>query len=258
MSYREAKKERELMVCTAVAAEINRVAGTDYYPDLRSSEPADVILTSRSGRFEARQLQVVSLPVDHTIRPDNHNVQRFRRQFLEALVLRRFRGFDAHVHLTDQARRAGVPSNVVTMLADFVTTHWDRRQLLLLRAEDELYAYEPVLCEFFNYVRLFSFESDRTDVSVPLGFWTPRDGTWVRAAIEKKTKKYDRVSLAKLTLVVDGSVHLHSEQIESFRRELGNEELPFREVWTVSMGKAAKLSGCRNSPEMVPTPERFQ
>jgi len=241
MSYRDAKKERELMVCTAVAAEINRVAGTDYFPDLGSAEPTDVILTSRSGRFEARPLQVVSLPVDHTIRPDNHNVQRFRRQFLEALVLHRFCGFDAQVNLTDQARRAGVPSNVVTMLADFVAIRWDRRQFLLLRAEDELYAYAPVLCEFFNYVRLFSFESDRTDVSVPLGFWIPRDGTWVRAAIEKKTKKYDKETRAKLTLVVDGDAHVDSEQIEHFRRELGNQELPFREVWTVSMGKAAKL-----------------
>jgi len=241
MSSRESKKESELTVCLAVAQEMNHTGGMDYYAIPGPREPADILLVSRSGTYESQSLQVVSLPVDHTIRLDNDNVQRFRRQFLEALVLRRFRGFDAHVNLTDQARRAGIPLNVVTMLADFIATRWDGRRFLLLRAEDELYAFEPLFCEFFNYVRLFPFESDCSDVSVPLGCWIPRDGTWVRAAIEKKTKKYDRATLAKLTLVVDGSAHLDGEQVESFRRESGDQKLPFREVWIVAMGKATKL-----------------
>lgn len=243
MTYREAKKERELIVCRAVAAEINRTIGADYYPVPGAAEPVDVTLTSRSGAYECQAVQVVSVPVDYAIRLDNHNVEKARSRFTEALALRGFGGCHASVGLTDRAKRAGIPANVVAMLANLVAIRWDGCRLLQLTAEDDFYPVEPQLCEFFHYVHLLHMESDRIHVTVPQACWIPSDGRWIRDAVEKKTEetRYDRATSSKLTLVVDGSVHLDSEQIQSFRRELGTRRLPFREIWIVSMGKAARL-----------------
>jgi len=243
MSYREAKKERELTVCGTVAAEINRTTGADYHPVPGSTEPIDVMLVSQSGAFEARPLQVVSIPIDYVIRLDNHNVEKARGQFSGALSLRGFHGCHASMGLTDRAKASGVPADAIASLADLATTRWEGGGLLQLTAEDDFYPAEPRLCDFFHYIHLIKTGSDRIHVTVPQACWIPSDGRWIEDAVKKKTEKtrYDRGASSKLALVIDGSVHLDSEQIGSFRRGLGGRALPFREVWIVSMSKAVKL-----------------
>jgi len=234
------KKEAELRACRIVAAEINRTTGSDYQAICGETEPVDVLLVSSSNPQDSQPVQVVSAPFEYKIRRDNHNVEKACTRVGEALERHGFCCCDASIWLTGRARERGVRPDLVRALVDCIAFHWDRRSYLRLTAENHFYSWTPQLCHFFSDVRLYRPESQRICVSAPQAFDLPRDGRWLREAVEKK-KQYDPAILPKLNLVIDGDMHLDFEQIDNFRLEMSEQKLPFREVWVVSMGKSTKL-----------------
>jgi hypothetical protein len=64
MAYKEEKKNWEVEQSHFVAAEMNKLHGTDYGAHPSDAEPADVVLNSKSGTHLSLPVQVVSIPLD--------------------------------------------------------------------------------------------------------------------------------------------------------------------------------------------------
>ncbi len=234
------ERNREILVCQLVAEAINMSDGTDYRAHPCNPDPPDVKLVSDSGRYASRQAEVVSTPRDFTIRNDNKNVQRFERELSRALEQLGVSHCHVMVMWTESAMRHGTEirhiDRLAEILADTILANGHRRI-----DGDELYDYSPEVAEVVSFASIYCFDFLTLAVHSAFSFYIPRDGRWIEDAVAKKLQRYGSRAATGMMLVIDGLAHLDGEQMAAFRTGNKAEEIPFNEVWAVSMGKAHRL-----------------
>jgi len=234
----QADKEREILVCQLVADEINKSEGTDYRAIPCNSDPPDVLLVSSSGKHMVREAEVVSTPQDFTIRYDNKNVKQFERNLRRALDNLRFCHGRVSVHWSESAIRFGVKEELISALADIIAATAPTVGNLHLRGV-EIYQYSPELSRIAHYVSISRLPYPALEVHSSFSWWAPQDGRWIEEAVAKKISKYRCGSVSrKLLLIVDGGAYLDGDQLTAFRVNNRPEQIPFAQLWIVTMGRA--------------------
>jgi len=237
----QADKKREVLVCQWVADGMNEMDGTDYRAVPYSPDPPDVLLISDSGKHATREAEVVSTPQDFTIRYDNKNVRKFERRLRLALQQLGFSNCNLLVYWSDSAVRFGVEDPLIFKLAEIIVATASRDDYLFLRGV-EIYKHSPEVSRVVHYARVFRLSYPTLEVHSASGCWLPGDGRWIEEAVATKRKKYGSGTVAsKLMLVVDGLFYLDPEQVEAFRHTAAPEQVPFAELWVVTMGRAYRV-----------------
>ena len=231
---------REVFVCELVAEAINVSEGTDYRAHPYKSDPPDVLLVSETGRYATRQVEVVSTPQDPAIRYDNKNKRHFEHTLRIALERLGVAECQVTVNWTEAAMRYGTQDRRIVQFARIIAHRLPADGHLSIRGV-ELYDCSPEISEIVNYVSMFRLQGMTLSVNSACSWWAPRDGQWIEAALAKKLKRYGGREISSLTLVIDGLAHLDAEQMSSFRANNKLNEIPFAELWAVTMGKAYRL-----------------
>ncbi|MGH9524254.1 MAG: hypothetical protein ACRD3E_17155 [Terriglobales bacterium] len=229
-------KERELYVSQTVAEAINARDGSDYQverPDGKDRFP-DAVLISKSGRCRPREIEVTTPPLTPTIRGDNKNRRKFERTLKRCLEELGYKEGQVSVHWSDHAVLHGIADNTLRMLAAIVAS---QAKCVGSIGGEDLYEISPELCSAINYVSWGRVPNTRLHVASPFGFWSPRDTTWIRAAIQRK--QLHRAD--GLILAVDGGMHIDSEQIRAFRAKNENWASIFAEIWVVNFSGAHQI-----------------
>jgi hypothetical protein len=233
--------EREVLVSQIVADEINRQSGTDYFAKHWRPDPPDALLVSKSGKHPNRRVEVVSTPQGSTMRYDRKNIRQFEQKLRAALHGLGLHDCDIVVCWSESAIQRGIKDALLLRLAEIIVATAPVNGYFLLRGV-EIYDYSPEVAACVHYFRIWRLPGSILKVHSSHSFWSPADGRWILDAVENKAKKYRNGTLASnLMLIVDGLIYLDSEQIESFRRNVIPEQIPFPEVWVVSMGRAHRV-----------------
>jgi len=233
-------KTRETLVCQLVADEVNKVRGTDYHAVAVAEEPPDVRLESASGIHAARDCEVVSAPFDFTIRYDNDNVRNLETNLRVALERCGFSGYRVGIHWTDAVRQHSIKGGLdelASLIAASVplSGHVFRRGV-------EIWEDSPRVARQVNYFSVFRLSDNRLEIHSTASWWAPADGRWIAEAVSAKIKRYGiGAYAATLTLVVDGLAYLDAEQLTAYRATVPSAQIPFAELWAVTMGKAYQL-----------------
>ena len=196
-------------------------------------------LVSDSGKYVTREAEVVSTPQDFTIRNDNGNIRKLEREPRLALEERCVFHCFVKVHWSDSAIRSGANKETyISTLADIIAALAPSTGNVYLRDTD-IYKYSSGVTRLAYNVSVTRQSEPAPEVRSALSFYLPHDGRWIEEAVAKKVEKYRGGTLSKkLLLVIDGLVHLDSEQIEAFRATNRSNPSPFSEIWAVTMGKA--------------------
>lgn len=232
--------EREISVVELVAEAINLSEGTDYRAQSCELEFPDAKLVSDSGRYATRQAEVVSTPQDFTIRPDNKNARYFERTLYNALDQLGVLHCQVTVKWTESALRYGTDDHLMKRLAEILAHETPAEGHLWIGGE-ELYEHSPQVAEIVNYVNIYRFDFLAPTLASNYSCWPPQDAQWLEAALAKKLRRYGGRTANGMMLVIDFLVPLGEEQMAAFRASKRSEEIPFDEVWVVSMRKANRL-----------------
>lgn|GEM_PF-3958 len=226
------KKGWEVQQGRLVAGQLNKTLGTDYLAAASTQEPADVVLTSASGKFGNRFAQVVSVPLDFVSRDDKHTVERVRTGLTLQLQQRGVRHALVGLGLSKEAELKGVTSGLLEQLAETIVAQ-GLGQGVKLRYND-LYERAPALADAFHFVYVSYHPEIVADVSVeiPHASAVPQDGRWIEEGIRKKVEKYGgQVAVRNLALILGVAGFVDEEQVSAFRHQFAEAELPFAEIW---------------------------
>lgn len=235
----EKDKKRELVACQWVADEMNNAHGTDYHAErveVRLQWP-DVRLVSDSGKYRAREVEVVRTPQDFTILPDNKNLQEFERRLRAALMACGVSGCLIDVAWTKEAVRYGLKhcQTTITELANIIAkeiagTHEHGHVRIGKSAFRDPGVYNAV-----DFVSAVCVRQPILQVTSCDGVMLPPDGRWIEEAIRKKSGKYDPGVVRDSILVVDGFPFIEWEQVAAFRASHSPAQLPYCEIWVVTV-----------------------
>jgi hypothetical protein len=234
-----ANKEREVLVTAIVASALNEAMGADYEVVSSKTDPPDALLVSHSGKHHTRQVEVVSIACDPTIRTDNHNRARFERILRETLSGLGLNGYRVNAHWSEMAVQRGTKMELITALAEVIVRLAPPTGSRCIDG-CELYDLSPQLSEAVSFVTIFRLPYERMEVHGSLSWWAPRDGIWIETAVNNKFKHYGG-NCSGLTLIVDGLSHLDAEQIDAFRGVYHEKSARFQDLWVVSMGRAYRV-----------------
>jgi hypothetical protein len=233
MGDREAEKKAwEVAQGTLVAHGLNRAEGCDYICQPSESEPADVVLTSPSGKFKRREAQVVSVPFDFRSRDDKQTVQRVQTALGELLKARGAHHMLVGLILSGKAEMHGVRPTLIKQLADLIARVAESSKAEL--RYKEIYACSPKLAEMFHEVRISHHPDIIQDVSVdiPAGGAFPLDGRWIEEGIQKKVEKYGgEKAVLTLMLIIGVAGFVENRQVNAFKQAFTEAQLPFAEIW---------------------------
>lgn len=201
------------------------------------------MLKSESGKFDLIGLEIVKIPsIDMVDREENSNVFKLQNALNQAL------GRSHHavsVHLTDRARREGVPDEFNEEILSLIRKAMKKSdegnsQKISLRWQD---GREQQLSHYFRTIHVVSMSvPNSVVVTFPHAMWVATDGKWIRDAVRKKMKRYSPDAAAMWVLVVDGQSYVDSEQITSFIKDVDSSEFPFKQIWVVtSFDKATRI-----------------
>jgi len=143
-------------------------------------------------------------------------------------------GCDVDVNIKDEVYKHGIGRGAVRELAELIAAEPNKERWRVTGIE--LWRYSKELSRKIYSVRV-RYHPRLRDVTVcaGLGGWIPADGVWIVEAISTKLKKYGGPKAVKdWILVIEASLFVDAEQIESFRSAHREDTLPFREIWLVS------------------------
>lgn len=235
MCNREAaKKAWELEQCQRVAQTLNETDSTDYEAQSSNTEPADAVLTSKTGKFPPRAAQVVSIPLDFRSRDDKHTVEKLRNSLAELLRGKGLKHLLVGVIPSGGAEMHGVKQPIVEQIAEIIAKEAGDRDLTLGYAE--IYERSPELAELIHNILVSHHDViPDVEIDIPAGSAVPSDGQWIEEGLWKKLKKYgSEKAVADLMLVIGVAGFVDEQQIEAFQRANPPEKLPFAEVWIVT------------------------
>jgi len=228
------KKKWELAQCKLVVLEINRKRGTDYEAEPSKEEPADVALVSRSKKYPALAVQVVSIPLDFRHRDDKHSVEKIKGTLRGLLKERKIKGVLVGVIQSGTAEMHGIKPALLEVLAEIISK--DARESNLEMGYAEIYERSNELAELVHHI--FVSHHDviaESEVDIPAGSAVPADGQWIEEGILKKVAKYGTGEAVKdLMLVIGVAGFVDDQQIEAFQANNPPDTLPFSEVWIVT------------------------
>jgi hypothetical protein len=119
-NHEEEKKNWELKQCQLLAAEMNKLHGTDYEARPSDAEPADVILESASEVHPPLPVQVVSIPLDFRHRDDKHSVEKVREALTRSLAARGLEHFVVGLILSGEAEMHGINHEALEALTEII------------------------------------------------------------------------------------------------------------------------------------------
>ena len=99
---------------------MTRLHGTDYEACPSSSEPADVVLISRSGEYPVLPVQVVSIPLDFRHRDDKHSVEKIKAALAHSLPARGHRHCLVGLILSGEAEMHGIKHSALEALTEII------------------------------------------------------------------------------------------------------------------------------------------
>jgi hypothetical protein len=226
------KKQWEVQQGALVARAINEAEGADYFANLATREPADVVLKSSSGKYPDREAQVVSIPLDFRSRDDKHTIRRLETSLEQILLDRGMRHVLVGVIPSGEAEMRGVPRHLVDRLADLIEREGRDRNVSF--GYVEIYNRDHELAEMFHNINI-SHHPDvikEVEIDIPKGGAVPRDGRWIEEGIRKKLMKYGGEAAVKdLALIIGVAGFVDDGQVTSFMRAFSESELPFAEIW---------------------------
>ncbi len=238
----KADREREMFACMQIANQLNIAEGTDYRAE-PGEDPPDAWLVSPSGRYPRRALEVVTTPFDGSItRRDHKNYSKLERKLEKQLIERRQHKLRVSVCWSETAVRHGVQDSVISGLADIIIEHPDTKGTL---ESEDTWERSPEVSDAFHYINILRLPYEAVEVTSYSGGWLRRDGGWIEQAIDKKRRRYGTAGVKDVTLVIDGSSYVHSEQIESFGGSHSVDQLPFFEIWVVNLSGGHRLKPLR-------------
>jgi hypothetical protein len=240
---KRAAEKQEVVVCQCVADEMNARDGTDYRAELCRPDPPDVHLVSESGRYPIRGAEVVTTPQDFTIRSDNRNLQELERKLNEQLTGRGVGGSFVDVAWAKDAVRYGLKNwhHVISELATTIAEHRSNDAGKLHITKSDL--LDPAVKNAVDFVSVIPLPKQYLQVDSCGGFCLPLDGRWIEEAVRKKLeKKYDEREASEWILVIDGFQYVDDEQITAFRAAHTGAQLPFAEIWIVTIFGTYRLN----------------
>lgn len=232
MGDREAqKKEREVAQGRLVAEYLNKTQGADYEARAADAEPADVILTSPSGRFPDRDAQVVSIPLDFRSRDDKQTVARIHTNLTHLMEERGIEDIYVGLSLSGEAEMHGMTRSQIEQLADLTLQKRGERDVTI--RYEEIYERVPELAELVHTVIIARHDLFRgIQIDIPAGGAVPPDGRWIAEGIEHKLKRYGgEEAVRSLTLIIGAAAFVDDEQVAAFQHASREADLPFAEIY---------------------------
>jgi hypothetical protein len=231
----EGKKNWELAQCQLVAAEMNKLRGTDYEAHPGNAEPADVFLRSKSGAHPTLPVQVVSIPLDFRQRDDKHSVEKIKATLAELLLSRGVRHCLVGIILSGEAELHGMKHSVLKVLNEMILKAVATGRNQTLRY-DEIYEKSSEVAANVHDILISHHEIiSGVEIDIPAGSTIPPDGRWIEEGILKKAVKYGGTDAVKgLTLVIGVAGLVDDEQIKAFQAAYRPEALPFSQIWIVT------------------------
>lgn len=231
------KKEIELSIGTKLAMAINAASGTDYIAECAQCDPPDVRLVSSSGRHPARDVEVVTAPLEPLAREDHGNLLKLRSRLERDLRARDFPPCWVQVDPKESAVRRGVGPDELKLLADLLEEGRSRD----LELDDvEIYARSPRLAALISGASVFHAGGSHVLVSLGHAVFVERDGRWIEEAIHSKEQRYrgqygePDLRWARWTLAIGALSAIDRNQTEAFLSGHPSKQLPFAEIWLVS------------------------
>jgi hypothetical protein len=240
MLMRALKKKREIFVCRCVADEMNRTQGTDYKAICSGADFPDALLVSQSETLPQREVEVVSTPQDFAIRDDNENIRILEDSLSQALADLGVSGFNVLLYPTKLAAERRTQASLIGKLAELIASNTLKSHYRYI-TDVEIYKALHEASRIITGIRVYRLPTSALQVGSVRSWYAPRDGRWIAEIARKKLNRYESKVVSNLVLVIDGQVHLDSEQINAFCATLTQRDIPFLEIWTVTMGKAYRL-----------------
>jgi hypothetical protein len=219
-----------------VTEEINPRTGADYEARLNDQLDAieDAFFESRSGRLPRRGVQVVTAPDKAGAREDNHNLRRAEESLRQILTAGGLNHCSISVALRHDVPDRGIRRDQIERLAAFIIERGRGGNVEM--SPIELRQRDPDLSKAvlsFSVVHLEAL--DGLDIAIPFSSFVPRDGRWIREAIDRKLRKYGGpAAVERITLVIGALGFIDQGQIAAFQRDCPPETLPFEEIWLVT------------------------
>lgn len=233
MGDREAaKKAWEIEQGSCVARELNNAEGSDYEAEASKHEPADVVLASPSRKFQPRDAQVVSIPLDFRSRDDKQTVKHVETRLRNLLTARNVRHLLVGLVMSGDAEMHGVKPALLEQLADLIAN--ERREQNVTLRYDNIYERAPELAEMFHNIFISHHPDviEEVSIDIPAGSAVPADGRWIEEGIRKKVERYGGENAVKdLMLIVGVAGFVDDEQVAAFRKAFTEADLPFAEIW---------------------------
>lgn len=233
-NHEEEKKMWEVRQCQLVAAEMTRLHGTDYEVRPSNSEPADVVLMSKSGVHPALPVQVVSIPLDFRHRDDKHSVEKIKEALAQSLPARGLKHCSVGLILSGEAEMHGIKHSALEALTDIVLREAATGNRTL-RYEDIL-EQSPDVSELVHDIIISHHEViENVEIDIPAGGALPPDGRWINEGILKKMERYGGAEAVKgLVLVIGVAGFVDDEQVQAFQAAHPTDALPFGQIWIVT------------------------
>jgi hypothetical protein len=232
---KKSQKAMEIAFCERLALTMNATKLTDYHAQEYEAEKSDIdcFLKSQSGKFPRRDLQVVTVPPDGTLRENSGTILKLKSELSSRLKQRGQDRTRIWLNLNKLGRGTKWKPSELDKLTSLICEMAAHKRPLL--GDVEIWQYSAELSALIYDVGFNQAATlDGITVDISMGDFIPENGEWIEQAIRQKLQKYGAKQAAKISLVIGGLGLLGLEQIKAFQDGHSASEFPFQEIWVVS------------------------